>query len=64
MHFNSTLKKFLPNIHDKPSLSMILAKKISRKVRKDAKILKNIKSIKRLITLFSEKRDILKLYAH
>jgi hypothetical protein len=27
MHFNPTLEKFLPNIHEKPSLSMILAKK-------------------------------------
>jgi len=34
MHFNSTLEKFLPNTHDKPSLSMILAKKILAKSAK------------------------------
>ncbi|OYP55305.1 hypothetical protein CIK91_07260 [Segatella bryantii] len=63
MHFNPTLEKFLPNIHEKPSLSMILAKKNFSQRALRRKVCKNIKSIKRLIILFSEKRDTLKLFA-
>jgi hypothetical protein len=56
MHFNPTLEKFLPNIHEKPSLSMILAKKNFSQSTLRRKVIKNMKSLQKKIRMYPENK--------